>query len=552
MRLVTPEFIRAMDKAAYDDYGMAGQLLMENAGSAIARAVLQVAAGAAGYPLRPPRVCVLAGGGNNGGDGLVAARHLLDDSAEVRVHLICNSQRVAGDAKIALDILMAASPECVIASGQQLSPKLSQDLVWADIVVDALLGTGVTGAPSETMGQAISLINGCGKKVVSVDVPSGLDAATGATPGHCTKADVTVTFGHPKLGLALHPGVCYSGQVVVDHIGMPTPLLQSADCRMELLDPRTVAAALPARAATSHKGDFGRVLVVAGSRAMPGAAALASMACLRSGAGLVYLACPGPVASVAIGQHPEVVSVPVTESPEGGIATSAVDAILQQAALCDCVAVGPGMGNCEHTRAVVGGLLSVSTPVPLVVDADAINVLAEDVSVLKRARRPVVITPHPGELARILGMSAAQIQQERHLWAYEAARRTGAIVVLKGARTIVADAEGSLAVNPTGNSGMATAGSGDVLTGMAASICARNSDVFRAASAATFCHGLAGDIAAERVGAAGIVASDVISDIPRALHMVQCDSPGLWRRMSCVPMGFFIYNRGVSSPDRYV
>lgn len=540
-----------MDKAAYDDYRMAGQLLMENAGSAIARAVMQVAAGTACHPLRPPRVCVLAGGGNNGGDGLVAARHLLDDSAEVRVHLICNAQRVAGDAKVALDILMAASPECVVASGQQLSPELSQDLVWADIVVDALLGTGVTGAPSETMGQAISLINGCGRKVVSVDVPSGLDAATGATPGHCVKSDVTVTFGHAKVGLVLHPGVGYSGQVVVDHIGMPAPLLQSADCRMELLDPHAVAAALPARAATSHKGDFGRVLVVAGSRTMPGAAALASMACLRSGAGLVYLAAPEPVASVALGKHPEIVSVPVTQSPEGGIAASAVDDILRQAALCDCVAVGPGMGDCEHTRAVVGGLLSVSTSTPLVVDADAINALAEDLTVLKRARRPVVITPHPGELARIAGVGTAQIQQERLFWAYEAAKRTGAVVVLKGARTIVADAEGNLAVNPTGNSGMATAGSGDVLTGMVACICARNPGIFRAVSTATFCHGLAGDIAAERVGAAGMVASDIISDIPRALHMIQCDSLGLWRRMSCVPMGFFIYNRGVNSPDRY-
>ena len=497
-------------------------------------------------------MCIVVGSGNNGGDGSVAARHLLAYGARVRVHCLCDPGRLTGDARAAFESLR----QCVERAAGGLWPEssgssrgsggsagaiiiqpshdeLRRDLKWAHVTVDALLGTGFSRTVHGPAAEAISLINEHSRTVVAVDVPSGLDAATGKAPGACVNADVTVTFGHAKLGLLVHDGPRHAGRIVVDHIGMPAPLLAFGalnGAALEMLDPERVQAALPPRTPQMHKGEAGRVLVVAGSPPMPGAAALCAMASLRSGAGLAYLASYPEVARAAAARYSEIVMVPPGET-------------LERAASADCVVAGPGMGNSARTREMIRLLLEEGIGATLVLDADALNCLEGRAHLLAAAARRgarLVLTPHPGELARLMGCSVREIQSDRVSWAVSAAGATGAVVILKGARTLVAAPDGRLAVNPTGNSGMATAGSGDVLAGVVAAMCASRSPApFDAACAAAFCHGLAGDIAAERRGERGITAGDVLECLPDAFAEVEGHPAALWKSMPCVPMSEF-------------
>lgn len=525
MILISPARAREMDARAAQLWGVAGSQLMENAGAAVARAVRLMGAS---------RVCIVAGSGNNGGDGAVAARHLQSSGVEVRVHYVGDPGRTSGDALAAYRSLKSASPEVlagVLTDADGGAGGLRADLEWADVVVDAVLGTGFAGVPQGPAGAAITLMNEHAAKVVSVDVPSGLDAATGRAPAQCVRACLTVSFGHAKQGLVLDGGMA-AGRVIVDPIGFPRAELEYG-YSAELLDPDSVRARLPARPDELHKGDAGRVLVVAGSPPMPGAAALASMACLRSGAGLSYLAAAPSVAATVVARHPEVVTMAQAEAA-------------QMAASVDAVVVGPGLGNTPATAEVVGSVVERAAGVPVVLDADALNCLNGDVGMLKEwSRRGMraALTPHPGELARIMGCSAPDIGRDRAAWARRAAEATGAVVVLKGARTLVAAPDGRLAVNPTGNSGMATAGSGDVLSGVLGAMCAGGAgglgSVFDAACAAVFCHGVAGDLAAEAKGKRGMTAGDVLHCLPASFAAVERDPSVLWRQMPCVPMSLF-------------
>lgn len=549
MILISPERAREMDASAAQLWQVAGLQLMENAGAAVARAVRLIGAS---------RVCVVAGTGNNGGDGAVAARHLLASGVDVRVHYVGGAPRAPGDAMAAYNALKASSPQVLVeaegadagagAGGDTRSDfgRLRADLQWADVVVDALLGTGFSGTPHQPAAGAISLMNECARKIVAVDVPSGLDSATGHVPGQCVRADLTVSFGHAKLGLLLQPGAAAAGRIVVDHIGFPRCELHF-EPRAEMIDPDRVRALLPARSGVMHKGDAGKVLVLAGSEPMPGAAVLTSMSCLRSGAGLAYLAAVPAVAAAAVARYPEI----VTLGPENASA---------MAPSVDAVVVGPGMGNTPATAAAVAAVMERVSGIPVVLDADALNCLNGDVRPVREWSRrgvSIALTPHPGELARLMGCSVPDIEHDRVGWVRRASEASGAVVVLKGARTLVAAPDGRLAVNPTGNNGMATAGSGDVLAGVLGAICAGVSaarrscqsagtlpalptdEVFKAACSAVFCHGLAGDLAAGRKGTRGMTAGDLLDSVPDAFSLVEGDPAGLWKRMPCVPMSLF-------------
>lgn len=554
MILISPARAREMDARTAQLWKVAGRQLMENAGAAVARAVRLTGAS---------RVCVVAGAGNNGGDGAVAARHLLASGVDVRVHYPAGAPRQPGDAFDAYCALKASSPEALAeeAAGGSSLDRLRADLEWADVAVDALLGTGFAGAPHEAAAGAISLMNEHAPRIVAVDVPSGVDACTGHTPGQCVRACLTVSFGHAKLGMLLHPAAAAVGRIVVDHIGFPRRELEH-DPSAQMIDPDSVRALLPARGAQMHKGDAGRVLVMAGSPYMPGAAALAAMACLRSGAGLTYLATAPAAAACAVALHPEIVTMASADAPA-------------MASSVDAVVAGPGMGDTPATRAALCALMETlaehAPGLPAVLDADALNCLEGDVSMLAEwSRRGVrmTLTPHPGELARLMRCSVNDIARDRAVWARRASEATGAVVALKGARTLVAAPNGMIAVNPTGNSGMATAGSGDVLAGAAGAMCAGiavavasrvglaarggggecgGADcggigidaLFGAARAAVFCHGLAGDIAAQRRGARGMTAGDILDCLPDAFSMAEGDPAGLWKQMPCVPMSLF-------------
>ena len=529
MRLATPDEIRLMDRAAAERYGVSGLALMENAGAAVARVAFRVAARMAragprcrGELGRPVCVCILAGRGNNGGDGFVAARHLVGFGARVAVYMVGDSSTTAGDARTNLDAMVKSGIGVVPLLDEGAWNAARADLAASDVTIDAILGTGARGAPSPEAARAISSMNESPAPVVAVDVPSGVDALTGAVPGECVIAHATVTLALAKTGLLTYPGASYVGRLVLDGIGMPPMLIDSSEIRTRLTTPDGVRAALPGRRPDAHKGDLGRVLIIAGSPGMSGAPSLAAMGALRSGAGLVHLSVPACIAGEVSARHAEVMTHP---APEGDLS-----AILEMAATCQAVVVGPGMSCCERTSAIVDAVIS-EVRTPLVLDADAVNVMAGRAQALREAKAPVVLTPHPGELGRLLGVGADEINRDRLGWARRAAMETGATVVLKGARTVIADKTGEAYVNPTGNSGMASAGMGDVLAGVTGSLCAAGLDSLAAGYCAAYLHGLAGDFAARERGVDGMVAGDVLAQVPEAFRAVRTKTAMLWRMM---------------------
>ncbi len=529
MRLATPDEMRQMDREAAERYGVSGLALMENAGAAVARVASRVAsrAGAAGLrrfaePTRPVSVCIIAGRGNNGGDGFVAARHLAGYGARVWAYVVGDPSTIVGDARINMDAMAGAGVGVVPLVDEEAWNAARADLAQADVIIDAILGTGARGAPSPEAARAISLMNESTAPVVAVDAPSGVDALTGAVLGECVIAHTTVTLALAKTGLLTYPGAYYAGRVVLDGIGMPPRLLDLGEIKTRLTTPDDVRAALPVRRPDAHKGDFGSVLIVAGSPGMSGAPSLAAMGALRSGAGLVHLLVPAGIAGEVSARHAEVMVHPAPEP--------CVSPILEMAARCQGVVVGPGMSCCERTATIVDAVIS-EIRVPLVLDADAINVMAGRAQALREARAPLVITPHPGELGRLCGVGADEINRDRLGWARRAALETGATVVLKGARTVIAGTGGEAYVNPTGNSGMATAGMGDVLSGVAGSLCAAGLGSLAAGYCSAYIHGLAGDLAARERGADGMVAGDVLAHIPEAFGAVRTKTAMLWGMM---------------------
>ena len=529
MKLATPDEMRQMDRAAAESYGVSGLALMENAGAAVARVAFRAAARAARTEpcgrigeARSVSAGILAGRGNNGGDGFAAARHLAGYGARVSVYVVGDSCAIQGDARVNLDALVKSGIAVVPLLGEGAWNAARTDLAASDVIVDAILGTGARGAPSPDVARAISLMNESPAPVVAVDVPSGVDALTGAVPGECAIAHITVTLGLAKTGLLTYPGASYVGSVVIDSIGMPPALIESGAIKAHLTTPDDVHAALPVRRPDAHKGDFGRVLIVAGSLGMSGAPSLAAMGALRSGAGLVHLSVPAVIAGEVSARHAEIMTHP---APEAGL-----PAVLEMAATCQAVVVGPGMSCCERTSAIVDAMIA-ELGVPLVLDADAVNVLAGRAQALREAKTPVILTPHPGELGRLMGVEADEINRDRLGWARRAALETGATVVLKGARTVIADRTGEAYVNPTGNSGMATAGMGDVLAGMIGSLCAAGMSGLAAGYCSAYIHGLAGDFAARDCGLDGMIAGDVLARIPESFEAARTKTAMLWAMM---------------------
>ncbi len=514
MRLVGAAEGRAIDRVAIEELGIPGLVLMERAGAAVARAA---------HACRGPkgRVLALCGGGNNGGDGYIAARHLRGDGLEARAIALVPRAALRGDALTAreaaeragvhvIDVADAAALEaafcsCEPASGLGPGP--------GDVILDALLGTGLARAPEGLYAAAIERVASArarGAKVVAVDVPSGLSADTGRPLGPCVRADFTVTFAFQKRGLVLHPGPSFAGEVLLADIGIPPAADARVPVECMLLDERGAVALVPARSPEAHKGDAGRVLVVAGSLGKSGAAHLAVAGALRGGAGLVTLASRPEVLPIALSGRPEAMSLTLPGS--GPLGEGDLDALVAAAQGMGALVIGPGIPRGPRTARLVRDLL-LAANVPAVLDADALNALAEApagvTSLLGGLPAPVVLTPHPGELARLLGTSVAQVAEDRIAVAARAARAWRCVVVLKGARTVIAPPEGPPAVVPTGNPGMATGGTGDVLAGLIGALLAGGLPAFDAARAAAYAHGAAGDLAAERWGERGLLASDL-------------------------------------------
>jgi ADP-dependent NAD(P)H-hydrate dehydratase / NAD(P)H-hydrate epimerase len=519
MKLPTPEEMAALEQRAQDTTGVTVAALMERAGACAAGVARRLLEGRGGR-----RVVVLAGKGNNGGDGFVAARDLVGD-ARVTVILAGPAAELGGGPAAHLASVRERHIPVIEAAG--LSPSdLDVTLRDCDLIIDALFGTGFRGPARGVPAALIEAANRSGTRILAVDVPSGIDSTTGSADPPVIQAAATVTMGLPKLGLVQYPAAACAGRLFVADIGLPGTAVEEAPIRAELIRAAWVGRAFPRRRADGHKGTYGHVFVVAGARGFTGAAVLAARGAIRGGAGLVTVAIPRSLVTVPTASLPEAMTLPLPETDAGTLSDAAEGVIREAVAAVDgkhpaVVAMGPGLTTHPEVVAAVRRLLP-SLGGPVVADADALNALAGDAAALRDAPGPVVITPHPGELARLMGSSIAEIQRDRVGAARSAASSFHAVTILKGARTVVASPDGRVGIVPSGNGAMATGGTGDVLTGVVAAFLAQRLAPWEAAACAAYLHGLAGDLAAP--GEFGLLPHELADAVPRALAGVRAGS----------------------------
>ena len=503
MIAVTAAEMRALDRWTIV-HGTPGRVLMERAGAGAARVLRE--------RLRRPRgpVVVVCGRGNNGGDGFVVARHLKRARIPVEVWLAADPADVRGDAAGMLAAWRKGRNPVHDLTAPGRVDALCRRLGRSAAVVDALFGTGLNAPVGGLAAEVIDAMNGCGAPVLAIDMPSGLSADGGAPLGTAVRATVTATFGLPKIGQLVYPGVEHTGLLAVVDIGIPDAAIAAVRPRTSLLETEEVGALLPPRPRNAHKGTFGHVLVVAGSRGKTGAALLAAEGAGRAGAGLVTLAVPDDLLPVFEGRVLEAMTVARPRSDAGW------DALLAGRSAVVC---GPGLGVTDDSRALVADVIR-RVRVPLVLDADGLNVVA-GTSLLRERPAPTIVTPHPGEMARLAGTENAAVQRDRPAVARSFAAAEGVVVVLKGARTIIAAPDGGAAISPTGNPGMATGGTGDVLAGVVGALVAQGLAPFDAAAFGVFAHGAAGDAVAARGGEVGLLARDVLAELPATIAGLQ-------------------------------
>ncbi len=528
MKVVTAAEMRQIDQDTIEGIGIPGIVLMETAGSAIVRAIEQH------YPTAQ-RIGILVGKGNNGGDGLVIARQLAHTGHDVHVFLVSPADSFTGEAETNLQIAkrltasfgLQTAPKSglrieTILTDTDTALKSDTDITSCELLIDAIFGTGLRGAVRDPIASLIDAINKLSIPTLSVDLPSGLDADTGNPLGICVRADRTVTIGLPKRGLLVHPGAELAGKLEVVDIGFPEQVIDAQGIKVHWTTAAQASEWIPQRPLASHKGSYGRVLVVAGSTGMTGAAALASEAALRAGAGLVTLAIPKHLNPILEGLLPEVMTLPLSETEGGSLSVSAISAILEFAEKTKSVlAIGPGISQHPDTVALVHQLVRKNCEHKLgrqmVIDADGLNAIAQTPEMMSFLGRETVLTPHPGEMARLTNTPVSTLEEDRIRTAQTFANAHGVTLVFKGAPTVTSDANGNVWINSTGNPGMGTGGMGDVLTGVIAGLMAQGLSGESAAPLAVYIHGLAGDIASERLGIHGLIASDVLKAVPEAI-----------------------------------
>jgi NAD(P)H-hydrate epimerase len=502
--------MREADRRTIDEIGIASLVLMENAGRQVVAAIEAMHA-----ELLEESVAVLCGRGNNGGDGFVVARTLLQRGVAVSVFLLGTVADVRGDARTNLEILGRLGLTIVEIADSQAWELHFSEVRDCALIIDAIFGTGLNAPVSGLIESVIADINASGITVVSIDIPSGLSADSPRLIGASVEADTTVTLGAPKVSLVLPPGETNAGDVVIADIGIPAEVIDSATGdHLELLTRAEIREYLTPRTSDSHKGDYGRVLIVAGSRGKTGAAHLSALGALRAGAGLVTVATSASCQAVVASMRPEYMTEALPDGTDG-LDPIGVDQILEMAR--DVIAIGPGLGQALGSRQFVTSLVDRATT-PLVVDADGLNAFTQDPDRLAgREGRDIIITPHPGEMARLVGLSTQSVQANRLEVAKSFATSHHLYVVLKGHRTLIATPDGKVFINPTGNPGMATGGTGDVLTGMVAAWLAQLLDAEAACKVAVYLHGLAGDLAVADTGEAAMTATDLAAHIGRAM-----------------------------------
>ena len=511
MRILNAEQMREADRRTIQDIGIASLVLMENAGRQAVAAIESL------YPdLAERQIAIVCGKGNNGGDGFVIARTLQQRGFDVSVFVIGSAAEIKGDARVNLEILSRIGQDVVEVTDETAWELHGAEVTGHDLIVDAIFGTGLATPLSGFHQTVVADINDAGVPVVAIDIPSGMSADTADMIGDCIDATVTVTLGAPKLPLVLPPAEMKAGEVVIADIGIPAGVIEQLEGpRIDLLTRERMRTLIPPRAPDAHKGDFGRVLVVAGSLGKAGAAVLCAQGAMRAGAGLVTVASPRSCQPTIAAHAAEYMTEGLDETADGTVGRGAVERVL--AIDADVIVAGPGLGRGDAVRDFARELLDRHEG-PLVLDADALNAFADEPALLVgREGRDLIITPHPGEMARLVGCSVDDLQADRIGIAADFAKRHKLYVVLKGYRTLVVTPDERVFVNPTGCPGMATGGTGDVLAGMIGAWLAQLLDAEAACTLAVYLHGSAGELADADSGEVAMTAGDLIDHIGDAI-----------------------------------
>ncbi len=513
MKVATAEQMQELDRKAIESYRIPGILLMENAGRGATEAILSY------FPdLVSKRVVIIAGKGNNGGDGFVVARHLMHRGISVKVILLTDPKSLRGDAETNYHILYRMKGEILPSPSTKDYQKVKKDVEKADLLVDAIFGTGLDAEVRGYYREVMDHLNGLHKPIVAIDIPSGLNANTGKPLGTAIRATLTVTFGLPKLGLLLSPGTNYVGDLKIVDIGFPKSLVEEEKIHVHLLEREEIKKILSTpRRPDTHKGDYGHLLVLAGSVGKTGAAAMVCEAALRTGAGLVTLGIPRSLNPIMEMKLTEVMTEPLPETPKQTLSLRALPSILRLCENKKAVVIGPGLGTYKETQSLILKLIKTIN-LPMVIDADGLNALATQPKLLPASNRSIVLTPHPGEMARLIHSTVREVQEDRIGIARNFSQTSQAYLVLKGYRTLIVTPKGEVFINPTGNAGMATGGTGDVLSGMMGGFICQGFDLLTCLQASVYLHGWAGDEVARERGEKSLVATDMIHKIPALLR----------------------------------
>ncbi len=521
MILVTADQMQRMDQKTIHSFGIPGTVLMENAGRGALDMLVRKFKFLNGKELIQQKIGIIAGRGNNGGDGFVMGRYLMEKGISTTIFLLSTRDKLTGDAKTNMDLarkLIEKNPNSdlfEIPDADSLARHKSR-ILHQDLFVDALLGTGLNSNVRGVFKEVIELVNKSGKPVFSVDIPSGLDSDTGAIRGVAINATATATFAFAKAGHILSPGNLHTGEIKIIDIGIPEFIVQAENPTLFLMEKSEIASLFVPRPFESHKGSFGHLLVIAGSPGKTGAAALCANAAMRCGTGLVTLGVPREINPILESLVIEPMTVPLPQTPDGALSDTGLAPIQALLKGKQVLALGPGIGTGTATQTLVQQLVK-TTRQPLVIDADGINCIADHLELIKARKAPTVLTPHPGEMAGLTKKTTREVQADRIGIGSQFAREYQVILVLKGAQTLVCFPDGRTFICPTGNPGMASGGMGDVLTGMIAGFIAQGFTVEAAAMAGVFIHGLCGDFLAEQTRL-GFLASDMVRVIPTLIH----------------------------------
>jgi len=503
MKVSRMDEMRDLDRRATAEFGITEEILMENAGLASCHVILKE------FGVRGRRFVAFCGIGNNGGDGFVVARKIHSMGGEVKVVLLGDRKKLAGAAKRNFDVIARMPIEIRdVATVEQLEGTTS----GCDAVIDGIFGTGLAREPAGIHRAAIELINGNGKTVFCLDIPSGVDGDTGQVLGTAVKGTCTISYGLPKIGNMLYPGFGLCGKLYVSHISFPPSLYNADSVKVHVND----LVGLPRRDKDAHKGSYGKALFISGSSSYLGAPYFSAISFLKAGGGLSYLATPKSISPFLANKGSELVFLPQKETETGSLALEAADELLELSKKADIVILGPGVSLNPATQELVRGLAK-RVEAPLLIDGDGITAISENPEFLKTRKAPTILTPHAGEMSRITRLAVDKVNRDRIPVLQRTARRLNAIVVFKGAHTLIGCPDETVYINTSGNPGMATAGSGDALTGTIAAMFGMGLPIREATRTGVFIHGLSGDLAAKEKGEDGITAQDIVDYLPIAL-----------------------------------